>query len=95
MLEILLRTLFSTEPSWCHECSGAPVQSVTSLSGPQLDFWLHPVSTELPVDIRVPQSSLSLVTEYLHTHAIPYSVIINNLQVCSHLSTHSDKSIII
>ncbi|KAM9351666.1 carboxypeptidase A4 [Symphorus nematophorus] len=46
----------------------------------ELDFWLDPVSTELPVDIRVPHSSLSAVKEYLHVHSIPYSVIINNLQ---------------
>ncbi|XP_074489831.1 carboxypeptidase A4 [Sebastes fasciatus] len=46
----------------------------------ELDFWLHPVSTELPVDIRVPLSSVSSVTEYLDAHSIPYSVIINNLQ---------------
>ncbi|XP_037623423.1 carboxypeptidase A4 [Sebastes umbrosus] len=46
----------------------------------ELDFWLHPVSTELPVDIRIPLSSVSSVTEYLDAHSIPYSVIINNLQ---------------
>nr|ACQ58136.1 Carboxypeptidase A2 precursor [Anoplopoma fimbria] len=46
----------------------------------ELDFWLHPVSTELPVDIRVPRSSVSAVTEFLSAHGIPYSVIINNLQ---------------
>uniref|UniRef100_A0A8D0A0L3 Carboxypeptidase A4 n=1 Tax=Sander lucioperca TaxID=283035 RepID=A0A8D0A0L3_SANLU len=46
----------------------------------KLDFWLHPVSTELPVDIRVPHSSVSSVTEYLIAHNIHYSVIINNLQ---------------
>ncbi|XP_031720057.1 carboxypeptidase A4 [Anarrhichthys ocellatus] len=46
----------------------------------ELDFWLHPVSTELPIDIRVPRSSVSSVTEYLTAHGIPYSVIIDNLQ---------------
>ncbi|XP_049929797.1 carboxypeptidase A4 [Epinephelus moara] len=51
----------------------------TQLEG-ELDFWLHPVSTELPVDIRVPRSSFSFVTEYLNAHNIPYSVLINNLQ---------------
>ncbi|TKS73918.1 Carboxypeptidase A2 [Collichthys lucidus] len=49
----------------------------------EVDFWLDPVSTELPVDIRVPRSSLSAVTEYLSSYNIPYSVIINNLQVCN------------
>ncbi|XP_023253170.1 carboxypeptidase A2-like [Seriola lalandi dorsalis] len=46
----------------------------------ELDFWLHPVSTELPVDIRVPRSSLSSVKEYLHAHNIPFTVMIDNLQ---------------
>ncbi|XP_026220447.1 carboxypeptidase A4 [Anabas testudineus] len=46
----------------------------------ELDFWLHPVSTELPVDIRVPRSSLTSVKGYLHGHNIPFTVMINNLQ---------------
>merc|ERR1712002_418611 len=46
----------------------------------ELDFWLHPVNTELPVDIRVPRSSLSAVKDYLNVHNIPFSVMINNLQ---------------
>lgn len=46
----------------------------------QLDFWLHPVSTELPVDIRVPSSILSSVKSYLQTHSISFSVIIDDLQ---------------
>ncbi|KAK2880478.1 carboxypeptidase A4 [Channa argus] len=46
----------------------------------ELDFWLHPVSTELPVDIRVPRPSLSAVKMYLTSHNIPFTVIIDNLQ---------------
>nr|BAC53787.1 carboxypeptidase A2 [Paralichthys olivaceus] len=46
----------------------------------ELDFWLHPVTTELPVDIRVPRSSLSSVKEYLHAHAIAFTVVMENLQ---------------
>ncbi|KAK2842675.1 hypothetical protein Q5P01_012875 [Channa striata] len=46
----------------------------------ELDFWLHPVSTELPVDIRVPRPSLSSVKMYLNSHNIPFSVIIDDLQ---------------
>ncbi|XP_060933156.1 carboxypeptidase A4 [Limanda limanda] len=46
----------------------------------ELDFWLHPVSTELPVDIRVPRSSLSSVKEYLQAHAIAFTVVIENMQ---------------
>lgn len=47
----------------------------------QLDFWLHPVSSELPVDIHVPYASLSTVKDYLNENNIPFSVMINNLQV--------------
>ncbi|KAL2094043.1 hypothetical protein ACEWY4_011355 [Coilia grayii] len=46
----------------------------------QLDFWLHPVSSELPVDIHVPYGSLTAVKEYLRENSIPFSVMINNLQ---------------
>ncbi|XP_017285704.2 carboxypeptidase A2-like [Kryptolebias marmoratus] len=46
----------------------------------ELDFWLHPVSTERPVDIRVPRSSLSSVKGYLHDHNIPFTVMIDDLQ---------------
>uniref|UniRef100_A0A8C5EK89 Carboxypeptidase A1-like n=1 Tax=Gouania willdenowi TaxID=441366 RepID=A0A8C5EK89_GOUWI len=46
----------------------------------ELDFWLHPVSMELPIDIHVPYSSLASVKEYLHQHDILFSVMINNLQ---------------
>ncbi|XP_029378884.1 carboxypeptidase A4 [Echeneis naucrates] len=46
----------------------------------ELDFWLHPVSTELPVDIHVPRSSLNSVKEYLHAHNIHFTIMIDNLQ---------------
>ncbi|KAM6937603.1 carboxypeptidase A4 [Xenentodon cancila] len=46
----------------------------------ELDFWLHPVSNELPVDIRVPRSSLTAVKEYLDANNIPFTVMIDNLQ---------------
>ncbi|KAM4554220.1 carboxypeptidase A2-like [Fundulus diaphanus] len=45
-----------------------------------LDFWLHPVSTELPVDVRVPHTHLTAVKEYLQAHNIPFTVMIDNLQ---------------
>ncbi|XP_056243462.1 carboxypeptidase A4 [Seriola aureovittata] len=56
------------------------LQALESQQEWELDFWLHPVSTELPVDIRVPRSSLSSVKEYLHAHNIPFTVMIDNLQ---------------
>ncbi|KAK5866915.1 hypothetical protein PBY51_011449 [Eleginops maclovinus] len=46
----------------------------------ELDFWLHPVSTELPVDLRVPRASVSSVTEFLNANNIAFSVLISNLQ---------------
>uniref|UniRef100_A0A3Q2PW08 Carboxypeptidase A4 n=1 Tax=Fundulus heteroclitus TaxID=8078 RepID=A0A3Q2PW08_FUNHE len=45
-----------------------------------LDFWLHPVSTELPVDVLVPHTHLTAVKEYLQAHNIPFTVMIDNLQ---------------
>ncbi|XP_030280556.1 carboxypeptidase A4 [Sparus aurata] len=56
------------------------LQALESQEAWELDFWLDPVSTELPVDIRVPRSSLSSVKEYLRVNNIAYSVLINNLQ---------------
>ncbi|KAM6973343.1 carboxypeptidase A2-like [Aplochiton taeniatus] len=46
----------------------------------ELDFWLQPVSTDFPVDIHVPYSSLYAVKDYLRAHNVPYSVMIKNLQ---------------
>ncbi|XP_054632507.1 carboxypeptidase A4 [Dunckerocampus dactyliophorus] len=61
--------------------SEGQIQLLQALEAEQeLDFWLHPVSTELPVDIRVPRSSLSAVREYLDAHGIPFTVMIDNLQ---------------
>uniref|UniRef100_A0A4W4H0D3 Peptidase M14 domain-containing protein n=1 Tax=Electrophorus electricus TaxID=8005 RepID=A0A4W4H0D3_ELEEL len=47
----------------------------------ELDFWTHPVSTELPIDIHVPYSSLHVTKDFLQDNKIPFSVMINNLQV--------------
>ncbi|XP_031418410.1 carboxypeptidase A2-like [Clupea harengus] len=46
----------------------------------ELDFWLHPVSSELPVDIRVPYASLNAVKDYLKSNNIAFSIMIDNLQ---------------
>uniref|UniRef100_A0AAY5F5F9 Peptidase M14 domain-containing protein n=1 Tax=Electrophorus electricus TaxID=8005 RepID=A0AAY5F5F9_ELEEL len=46
----------------------------------ELDFWTHPVSTELPIDIHVPYSSLHVTKDFLQDNKIPFSVMINNLQ---------------
>ncbi|KAM9808285.1 carboxypeptidase A4 [Neosynchiropus ocellatus] len=46
----------------------------------ELDYWLHPVSVELPVEVRVPRAHLDAVTEFLHDHNISFEVMIDNLQ---------------
>uniref|UniRef100_A0A8C1HG27 Carboxypeptidase A2 (pancreatic) n=2 Tax=Cyprinus carpio TaxID=7962 RepID=A0A8C1HG27_CYPCA len=45
-----------------------------------LDFWTHAVSTERPVDILVPHSSLNAVKVFLKKNNIPFTVMINNVQ---------------
>uniref|UniRef100_A0A671LS10 Carboxypeptidase A2-like n=1 Tax=Sinocyclocheilus anshuiensis TaxID=1608454 RepID=A0A671LS10_9TELE len=45
-----------------------------------LDFWTYAVSTEQPVDIHVPHSSLYAVKDFLKKNNIPFTVIINNVQ---------------
>ncbi|XP_043943086.1 carboxypeptidase A1-like isoform X2 [Protopterus annectens] len=46
----------------------------------QLDYWLHPSSTERPVDIHVPFQSLQNVKVFLESNDIPYSIMIKDLQ---------------
>uniref|UniRef100_A0A8C1FUS5 Carboxypeptidase A4 n=2 Tax=Cyprinus carpio TaxID=7962 RepID=A0A8C1FUS5_CYPCA len=45
-----------------------------------LDFWTHGFSTERPIDIRVPHSSLSAVKDFLKKNNVPFNVMINNVQ---------------
>ncbi|XP_059402054.1 carboxypeptidase A2-like [Carassius carassius] len=45
-----------------------------------LDFWTHAVSTERPVEIRVPHSSLNAVKVFLKKNNIHFTVMINNVQ---------------
>ncbi|XP_073687608.1 carboxypeptidase A2-like [Garra rufa] len=45
-----------------------------------LDFWTRAISTERPVDIRVPHSSLNAVKDFLKENNIPFTVMINNVQ---------------
>ncbi|XP_046704783.1 carboxypeptidase A1-like [Silurus meridionalis] len=46
----------------------------------KLDFWTHPVSSDLPVDIHVPYPSLYAVQKFLQDNEIPFHVMINDLQ---------------
>ncbi|KAG1939052.1 carboxypeptidase A2 [Pimephales promelas] len=45
-----------------------------------LDFWTHGFSTERPVDIRVPHTSLNAVKDFLRGNNITFTVMINNVQ---------------
>ncbi|NXL87147.1 CBPA2 Carboxypeptidase, partial [Alectura lathami] len=47
----------------------------------QLDFWLNPSAPALPVDVRIPASSLQAVKVFLESQAIEYSILIEDLQV--------------
>ncbi|XP_016083718.2 carboxypeptidase A5-like isoform X2 [Ornithorhynchus anatinus] len=47
----------------------------------QVDFWRSPLSPNLPVDVRVPSCNLQAVKAYLKSHGIPYSVMIDDVQV--------------
>ncbi|XP_051740449.1 carboxypeptidase A2-like isoform X2 [Ctenopharyngodon idella] len=46
----------------------------------ELDFWTHGFSTERPVDIRVPNTSLCAVKDFLRENNISFTVMINNVQ---------------
>ncbi|GAA6071201.1 carboxypeptidase A1-like, partial [Tachysurus ichikawai] len=45
-----------------------------------LDFWMDPVDASLPVDVRVPFSSLQAVRAFLGYHEIHYETMIQDLQ---------------
>ncbi|XP_061576876.1 carboxypeptidase A2-like [Cololabis saira] len=46
----------------------------------ELDFWLHPVSTDVPVDVRVPASHLAAVKQHLDASGITFTVMIQDVQ---------------
>ncbi|KAG7456104.1 hypothetical protein MATL_G00248210 [Megalops atlanticus] len=56
------------------------LQSLEEEQDLELDFWLHPISSDLPVDIRVPFASLQTVKVFLESNDIPYSVMIKDVQ---------------
>lgn len=47
----------------------------------QLDFWLSPRGLGNPVDIRVPFPSLQPVKAHLEANGVPYSIMIEDVQV--------------
>ncbi|XP_017330349.1 carboxypeptidase A1 [Ictalurus punctatus] len=46
----------------------------------ELDFWTHPSSSDLPIDIHVPYASLYAVQKFLQDNEIPFHVMIQDLQ---------------
>ncbi|XP_030631713.1 carboxypeptidase A4 [Chanos chanos] len=59
------------------------VEYLKELEGDQywgLDFWTHPVSPGVPVDIHVPTSSLYATTNFLTQNKVPFTVMISNVQ---------------
>lgn len=47
----------------------------------QLDFWLSPRGLGNPIDIRVPFRSLQPVKAHLEANGVPYSIMIEDVQV--------------
>lgn len=49
----------------------------------QLDFWLSPRGTGDAVDVRVPFPSLQPLKAHLEANGVPYSIMIEDVQVSS------------
>nr|XP_033814696.1 carboxypeptidase A2-like isoform X2 [Geotrypetes seraphini] len=56
------------------------LQFLKTLEHLKLDFWLRPSNPEIPVDIRVPFTSLQAVKVYLESRGIEYSIMIKDVQ---------------
>ncbi|NWI61909.1 CBPA5 Carboxypeptidase, partial [Calyptomena viridis] len=46
----------------------------------QVDFWRHPTSPNLPVDLRVPFPSLQAVKVFLESNSFSYTTMIKDVQ---------------
>ncbi|NXU55529.1 CBPA2 Carboxypeptidase, partial [Turnix velox] len=57
------------------------LQLLESLEHLQLDFWISPTTTSLPVDVRVPMSNVQDVKAFLEYNGMEYSILIEDLQV--------------
>ncbi|KAM5172673.1 carboxypeptidase A2-like [Mantella aurantiaca] len=56
------------------------LQDLQSLTHLQLDFWTEPAKPDIPVDVRVPFTSLQSVKAYLEYNNIDYSIMIEDVQ---------------
>ncbi|NXS62672.1 CBPA2 Carboxypeptidase, partial [Brachypteracias leptosomus] len=57
------------------------LQLLESLEHLELDFWISPSTTSLPVDVRVPADNVQAVKAFLESYGIEYSILIADLQV--------------
>ncbi|XP_069720597.1 carboxypeptidase A2-like [Phaenicophaeus curvirostris] len=57
------------------------LQLLESLEHLKLDFWIHPATPSLPVDVRIPANSVQAVKAFLESCGIEYSILIEDLQV--------------
>ncbi|XP_023666211.1 carboxypeptidase A2-like [Paramormyrops kingsleyae] len=56
------------------------LQALEKQESIELDFWLSPVSSDLPIDVRVPFASLPAVKVFLESNNIPHYVMIKDVQ---------------
>uniref|UniRef100_A0A8C5U102 Carboxypeptidase A2 n=1 Tax=Malurus cyaneus samueli TaxID=2593467 RepID=A0A8C5U102_9PASS len=57
------------------------LQLLESLEHLQLDFWINPSASAVPVDVRIPAASVQSVKAFLESQGIEYSILIEDLQV--------------
>lgn len=69
------------EVPWVDNPRPDPAHPHLIFSPSQLDFWLAPRGTGDPVDVRVPFPSLQPLKAHLEANGIPYSIMIEDVQV--------------
>ncbi|XP_059112529.1 carboxypeptidase A1 [Peromyscus eremicus] len=89
ILSVLLEAVFGNENFVGHQvlrisaADEAQVQKVKELEDLehlQLDFWRDPVRPGIPIDVRVPFSSIQSVKVFLESHGINYEIMIEDIQ---------------
>ncbi|XP_006979478.1 carboxypeptidase A1 [Peromyscus maniculatus bairdii] len=89
ILSVLLEAVFGNENFVGHQvlrisaADEAQVQKVKELEDLehlQLDFWRDPVRPGIPIDVRVPFTSIQSVKVFLESHGINYEIMIEDIQ---------------
>ncbi|XP_065253600.1 carboxypeptidase A1-like [Emys orbicularis] len=62
------------------EASVEKVKELEELQELQLDFWRGPGGPDVPIDVRIPFTSLQAVKIFLESNGIRYSILIDDLQ---------------